>query len=419
MKKSLFIALSIALGINLAWGENAEGQKLAKQARAEISNFQLTQADQHYKQAIDVIEQELDYSEAESKSVRAEWKKLQNVNLYLADGNRALENRDYTIASDQYQQAIKKMDSYKDTIWTLAKAEAYYQWGMVFYSQDKDTEAAYKYREAIKLAPANKNYPKALFNVVAKHYNGGLKFYKRRDFQNAKSEFEKSVQVDPTFSKGYYLLALLAKQDNDATQAMNYYQQAIQNDQQYYLAWFGLGKLYSDLGRLNKAIEAFSQVIQINPMYQKAFFQRGQAYLNTKQKSKGIADLKKALVLDKNYTLAFEALGKVYIDDKNYPGVISLLSRTKNTRTASYKTYYFLALAYNETQDFDNALKCSRNSLLKKSKWAPAYFEKGRALAGLKRKNEAIAAFKQAAKDARWKSNAQYEIDSLTKWAGK
>ena len=45
--------------------------------------------------------------------------------------------------------------------------------------------------------------------------------------------------------------------------------------------------------------------------------------------------------------------------------------------------------------------------------------EKGNALACLGRKSEAITAFKSAAKDGRWKSNAEYRISELTKWEGQ
>ena len=419
MEKIVIIALGLVVGLGIALGENIEAQKLIQKARQEIANLQLSKADSDYKQAIDVIEQELDYSEAESKAAREEWKNLQEITMLMADGGRSLERQDYTDASKKYERAIKTMSSYNDSMWNRTMAEAYYQWGMVFYRQEKTTEAAAKFREASKAAPGQDNYTKALYNIVVRHYNEGLKYVKRRDYRNAKIEFGKSVEVNPEFAKGYYMLAYIAKINNDADGALADYQKAIQYDTQYYLAWFGLGKLYSDLGRMSKAVSAFSETILIDPTYQKAYFERGQAYLALKEKSKAIADFKKALSLDSQYILPYEALGQVYSDDKDFEKSIALLSKIKGSKAASYKTCYYLAQAYNETQNFDDALKCANNSLAQKSKWAPAYFEKGRALVGLKQKNEAIAAFKEAAKDARWKSAAEYEINLLTKWADK
>lgn len=419
MKRIFVIALSMMLSLGVAFGENADAQKSIQKARQEIANLQLTEADQDYKQAIDLIEQELDYSEAESKAAREEWKQLQNVSQYLADGRRSLERQDYLDAAKKYADAIKTMTNYGDPIWNRTIAEANYQWGMVYYREDKTTDAAAKFREAIKAAPSEENYSKALYNIVVKHYNEGLKYYRRRDYRNAKTEYEQSVLVDPTFSKGYYMLALIAKTDNNADQALDFYQKAIENDPQYELAWFGLGKLYADLGRMSKAVEAFTQTVSINPMYQKAFFERGQAYLTLKKRDKAILDFKQALKLDPEYSLAYESLGQVYNDDKNFEETIKLLSKIKGSKTASYKTCYSLAQAYNETEAFEDALTCAINSLAQKANWAPAYFEKGRALAGLKRKNEAIEAFKAAAKDGRWKSPAEYEINLLTKWADK
>ncbi|PJA54610.1 MAG: hypothetical protein CO167_02930 [Candidatus Marinimicrobia bacterium CG_4_9_14_3_um_filter_48_9] len=418
MKRILVIALSMVMvSLSVALGQNADAQKLIQKARLEIANLQLTEADQDYKQAIDLIEQELDYSEAESKAAREEWKQLQKVSQYLADGKRSLERQDYQDAAKKYADAIRTMTDSGNPIWNRIIAEANYQWGMVYYWQDNTTDAAAKFRESIKAAPGEENYSKALYNIVVKHYNEGLKYYKRRDYRNAKTEYEQSVLVDPTFSKGYYMLALIAKTDNNADQALDFYQKAIENDPQYDIAWFGLGKLYADLGRMSKAVEAFTQTVNINPKYQKGFFERGQAYLTLKEKNKALSDFKKALEIDPEYSLVYESLGQFYNDDKNFDETIKVLSKIKGTDAATYKTCYSLAQAYNETQSFENALKCANNSLAQKTNWAPAYFEKGRALAGLKRKNEAIDAFKAAAKDGRWKSPAEYEINVLTKWA--
>ncbi|MCF7797109.1 MAG: tetratricopeptide repeat protein [Lentisphaeria bacterium] len=419
MKRLMVLTIVFMAGFGVARAENAEGQALIKQARQAIAELRLSDADAKYKEAIDVIEQELDYDEAESKAARDEWKRLQSITQLLADGSRSLERQDYADAGKRYAEAIQTMTSYNDTIWDRAMAEAYYQWGMTFYRKDNTSEAAAKFREAIAKAPDQDNYSKALYNIVVTHYNDGLKYYRRRDFRSARLEYEQSVAVDPTFAKGYYMLALIAKMDNDADKAMDYYEKAIDNDPQYYIAWFGLGKLYADLGRMTKAVDAFARTIAINPTYQKAYFERGQAYLSLKEKSKAIADFQMALSLDDEYTLAYEALGLVYNEDHNYEETIRLLSPTKGTKTASYKTCYYLGQAYNETKNFEEALRCATNSLTQKSGWAPALFEKGRALAAMNQKTEAIAAFKQAAKDSRWKSAAEYEINLLTKWADR
>lgn len=419
MKKLLVLAIVFMAGFGVAQAENAEAQALIKEARQAIAELRLSDADAKYKEAIEVIEQELDYEEAESKAARDEWKRLQTITQLLADGSRSLERQDYADAGKRYSEVIETMYSFENAIWDRAIAEAYYQWGMSFYRQDNTSEAAAKFREAIAKAPDQDNYSKALYNIVVTHYNNGLKYYRRRDFRSAKLEYEQSVAVDPTFSKGYYMLALIAKMDNDADKAMDYYQKAIDNDPQYYIAWFGLGKLYADLGRMSKAVEAFGRTISINPTYHKAYFERGQAYLSLKEKSKAIADFQMALTLDDEYTLAYEALGLVYNEDHKYEETIRLLMPIKGTKAASYKTCYYMAQAYNETKNFEEALKCATNSLTQKSGWAPASFEKGRALAAMNQKDEAIAAFKQAAKDSRWKSAAEYEINLLTKWADR
>jgi len=121
-------------------------------------------------------------------------------------------------------------------------------------------------------------------------------------------------------------------------------------------------------------------------------------------------------VVDKKYSRAYELLGKIYIDQEKYDTTIALL-RVLTGSTVTYKTSYSLAQAYNAKGSYSSALKAASSSLAKAKKkpWAPAQIEKGDALKGLGRNKEAIASYRLALRDARWKSLAQHRIDELMK----
>ena len=170
------------------------------------------------------------------------------------------------------------------------------------------------------------------------------------------------------------------------------------------------------MGNNPKAIESLKTSISVNPKYEKAYYSLAQVYESQKSTALAIANLKNAIEIDKKYSLAYELLAKIYIDQEKYDSTISLL-RDLTGSTITDITSYHLAQAYNATGNYSAALTASSTSLAKarKKNWAPAQVEKGDALKGLGRNKEAIASYRLALDDARWRSLAQHRIDELMK----
>lgn len=388
-----------------------QDEVLVTQARDAIKNFNIVSADSAYKAAMKAAPDEERYNE-----IQSEWGILEQINVRLTDGSRALSRNDYDDAFKKYGEAIAQMDASPLDIWGRFKGEAYYSMGMVHFRKEEPIDAAGKFREAIQYDPATEKYGKAIQMVRNKHYTEGHKFLKRKDFESARGEYEKSVAVDPTFASGYYQLAYIAKRSGNLKQAESFYLEAVTSDGTHYKAWYGLGNLYSEMGNNVKAIESLKTSISINPQYEKAYYVLGKVYESQKSNAQAIANLKKAIEVDKKYSRAYELLAKIYVDQEKYDTTISLL-RGLSGSTVTYKTSYHLAQAYNSKGNYSAALTASSTSLAKakKKNWAPAQVEKGDALKGLGRNKEAIASYRLALKDARWKSLAQHRIDELMK----
>mgnify|MGYP002641102123 CR=1 FL=1 len=382
--------------------------QLVDQARESIKNFNITSADSAYKAAMKAVDED------EYKEIQAEWQMLEKINILLADGRRSLERSEYTDAIKKYGDAITEMDASPHDIWGKVKGEAYYSMGMVYFRQEEPIKAAGKFRDAMNFNPEELKYGTAIEMVRNKHYSEGHKYIKRKDYESAKVEYLKAVAVDPAFASGYYQLAYIAKRDGDLKAAENYYRDAVTSDPTHYKSWYGLGNLYSEMGNNNKAIESLKMSISINASYEKAYYVLGKVYESQKNNTQAIQNLKKAIEVDKKYTKAYELLAKVYIDQEKYESTISLLKGLTGKAT-SYVTHYRLAQAYNATGNYSAALTSASKAASdpRKKNWAPAMIEKGDALKELKRNKEAIAAWKIAAQDARWKSLAEHRINEL------
>ncbi len=379
---------------------------LVATAREAIKNFNITTADSAYKAAMKAVDED------QYKEIQAEWQTLEKINILLADGGRAQDQRAYTEALKKYGDAINAMDASPHDVWGMLKGEAYFSMGMAHFRLEEPLKAAEKFRDAMNFDPEQVKYGKAIEMVRNKHYSEGHKYIKRKDYVSAKVEYEKAVAVDPAFASGFYQLAYIAKRDGDYKAAENFYRDAVTSDPTHYKSWYGLGNLYSQMGNNSKAIESLKMSISINGSYEKAYYVIGKVYESQKNTSLAIQNLKKAIEVDKQYTKAYELLSKIYIDQENYQTTISLLKGLTGKAT-SYTTYYRLAQAYNFTGNYSAALTAASKSASnpKKKNWAPALIEKGTALKALGRTKEAIGAWRIAAKDARWKSVAQHLID--------
>lgn len=388
-----------------------QDEVMVTKAREAIQNFNITTADSAYKAAMKAAPDEERYNE-----IQAEWGVLEQINVRLTDGSRAMGRNEYSEAFKKYEEAIAQMDASPLDIWSRFKGESFYSMGMVHFRQGQPIEAANKFRYAMQYDTSEDKYGKAIEMVRNKHYTEGHKFLKRKDYESARAEYGKSVAVDPAFASGYYQLAYIAKRDGNLKAAEGFYLEAVTSDGTHYKAWYGLGNLYSQMGNNAKAIESLKTSISINPNYEKAYYVIGKVYESQKSNSLAITNLKKAIEVDKKYSKAYELLAKIYFDQEKYDTTIALL-RGLTGSTVSYKTAYQLARAYNAKGNHSAALTAASTSLAKarKKNWAPAQIEKGDALKGLGRNKEAIASYRLAMKDARWKSTAEHLINELMK----
>lgn len=411
MKKLSIVALILTALIGQVFAQNPE--VLVAKAREAIKVFDIQAADEAYKAAMKAAIDEDEYKQTET-----EWQVLEKINILLRDARRAMDGSDYAEALAKYEETLSMINGSPHDIWGKFKAEAYYSMGMVHYRQAKPILAADEFRNAMGFDPEESKYGKAIEMVRNKHYSEGHKYYKRKDFNSAREEYEKAVAVDPSFASGFYQLALIAKREGDYDTSEKYYRDAVTSDPTHYKSWYGLGSLYAQMGNNAKAIESLKMSISINPSYEKSYYVIAKVYESQKNYSQATSNLKKAIEVNKNYTKAYELLANIYNDQENYPSTVSLLKGLAPNVT-SFSTNYHLAHAYNGTGNYSSALTAATKSLAKKRNWAPALVEKGDALKGLKRNKDAVIAYRQAAKDARWKSVAQYRIDELTKWEGK
>lgn len=163
---------------------------------------------------------------------------------HFLQGSILDQKGDYAKAILEYQDALKYM---KDPAIYYAIAKDYAILG-------KHDLAIQMGKEAVALNPKNRNYLRALAEI----YLNAL------DLENAVTELEKVIKLDPQYREGWHTLARLHMMRNP-TKAIEIFQKIIDRFGPDEDAYYQLAQIYSSMGKYDKAAEALRRMLIIDP----------------------------------------------------------------------------------------------------------------------------------------------------------
>jgi len=144
------------------------------------------------------------------------------------------------------------------------------------------------------------------------HYNKGVMFFNRNDYDTAILEFTDAINLDQNFAEAYAYRAWAKNRTSNPDQGIIDADKAIKINPQLALAYFCKGTAYYNKKDYDKAITELTQSIRINPDYKEAYNNRALAYYYKKNYDKAIADYDQAIKIDKNYALAYFNRGSAW-----------------------------------------------------------------------------------------------------------
>ena len=146
----------------------------------------------------------------------------------------------------------------------------------------------------------------------------GESLEKLENYQEAIQWYEKSTVIDPSYSEGWYGIAVCYLFLNLYNDALYYVNQAISKDEENPDFWFTLGNVHTHLGSQIDAIKAYSRTTELDPYDDEAWLNL--AHLNFTQ-----GETEKAItILKDSYSYTFDIpiinyhlAGYHYIIDKS------------------------------------------------------------------------------------------------------
>jgi tetratricopeptide (TPR) repeat protein len=116
------------------------------------------------------------------------------------------------------------------------------------------------------------------FSQTAKDFTQkGMEFYERHEYMEALINLNKAIEIDPNYSKAYFVRANIKDAFDDRHGAMKDYNLALEKNPKFADAFFCRGNVKMKLQDYYGAIDDYSAAISLNESYIEAYFNRGKA----------------------------------------------------------------------------------------------------------------------------------------------
>lgn len=148
--------------------------------------------------------------------------------------------------------------------------ELHYHLGIAYSCNRQIPQAIASYQAATRLNVSS-------FLKLGAYNNLGSLWQKIGDLPQAKSTYQKVLQIDPNFAVGYYNLGISLKAMGEFGEAIAAYERAIQLNPEYAQAYQNLGVVLLKLGQVKEGLTVFQQAIALyessNPTLAKQLYQ--------------------------------------------------------------------------------------------------------------------------------------------------
>ena len=134
------------------------------------------------------------------------------------------------------------------------------------------------------------------------HYNLGLLYQERKDFDEARKSFEKAVEIDTDELDAHYQLGRIAREQNRLQDAINHFSQVITHSQNHaqYEIWREIGATYISANQFGDAKDALEKFLDERPNDPEGLFLMGKSQAGLGDKNAAVKMMKACIEAVKN-----------------------------------------------------------------------------------------------------------------------
>lgn len=377
-------------------GVDSQGFALAADIALRLDS--LNKANEYLKKALEI--------DASNEEYRKRWNILDTLNQNLKEAKRKFDSGLVDEAIIDYENIIDNNPDF---------ARTYHLLGKIYYKEKDFDEAVYYYGKARNKNPYNETYSKEISNIAKKLAIEGNEIFRRKDYEGAIEKYNQSVRISPDFTEGYYRAAKAYYLLGEYDFVKEKLERAIQNDPSHVSSLKLFGDVEKKTGNLEAAVTFYKKAVENNNQFHIAHYALGRSFYELQNNEAAISSLNNAITADPTYAKAYELRGIIYQSLNNISEAVQNFELAVTYNSKAYVANFRLASAYNEQKKHEMAKLAAEASIDIKPKYAASWYELGLAEKAMGNRARAKIAFQNAAKDKKWRKNANYEIKLLEK----
>jgi len=264
---------------------------------------------------------------------------------------------EYGDALKSYEKAIEIEKNYKDAGNKIQdiKNKLFYKHceaANKFKNSDKLNEAASEFEAALKINPDSPDANYALASVLESisQNSSAINYYRR------------TIELNPNLVDAHYKLAILYKKTGQESFAVTVYVDMLKRKPDDIIALEAVGDSFQKSGKLKEAVEIYKRLLNLKPESSEAktglfnaYYNNGVKNYNNKKFEDAVIDFDNSLKINPNHSQAHYYKGLAcYKLDMN-ESAIKAFESTVNIDPANFQAYYGMGSIYYKLKDYERA----------------------------------------------------------------
>ncbi|MBM4287296.1 MAG: tetratricopeptide repeat protein [Deltaproteobacteria bacterium] len=225
--------------------------------------------------------------------------------------------------------------------------------------------------------------------------NKGLACLEKGQLEQALTEFNQAVAVNPKDAIPYFLRGLILAKQGKTEDAISNLTSALQLNPRFSRAFGERGVLQARKGQYQLALSDLGSALGIDPSYAEAYNNRGSVYSQMNQTELALIEYNRALAINPLYAKAYYNRGSLNLVMGNYDQALADLDKAQEFDPHDARVYVNRGLAYAGKRRYDRALADFTIAVELNPKMAIANYHRAVALEKTGRRSEAIEAYQE------------------------
>ncbi|WP_031425660.1 tetratricopeptide repeat protein [Flavimarina sp. Hel_I_48] len=286
------------------------------------------------------------------------------VNHYLENGKMALAKKAVKLGLDQhptssnlklfgieiliFENKLEEADRLLNELYLIEpqNEEIFIQKANIFSKQDNHAKAVELLESALELTEDDAD----IYSLI------GMEYLFMEDFQNAKFNFMKCLEVDEDDYASLYNIIYCFDFLDQHEEAIEYLNMFLNKNPYSEVAWHQVGKQYFDLKLYDKALAAYDFAIISDDTFIGAYFEKGKVLEKLGKFNEAIENYQITLGLDDPTSFAYLRIGKCYLKLKCDDLALDYFSKTVHEDPLLDKGWIAITDFYVRKMDYQKAL---------------------------------------------------------------